>query len=131
VLYYWVKQVHAWSVMLSFTLFLLRGAWVLAGRELPRGVVLRSLPHAVDTVLLTSALWLTTIIQQFPFQQSWLTTKVLLLLLYIVLGHVALRRARSRAGRALAFVTACSVFLFIYSVARLHHPLGALLLAPG
>ena len=130
-LYYWVKQVHVWSVVSSFALFLLRGAWVLAGRRLPRNVLLRSLPHAIDTVLLTSALWLTTIIQQFPFQQPWLTTKVLLLLLYIVLGHVALRRARSRAGRTLAFAAACAVFLFIYSVARLHHPLGALLLAPG
>ncbi|NHA15006.1 SirB2 family protein [Thioalkalivibrio sp. XN279] len=130
-LYYWVKQVHVWSVALSFTLFLLRGAWVLAGHQLPHGLVLRSLPHVIDTVLLTSALWLTTIIQQYPFQQSWLTTKVLLLLLYIVLGNVALRRARSQAGRVLAFTAACGVFLFIYSVARLHHPLGALLLVPG
>jgi uncharacterized membrane protein SirB2 len=29
-LYYWVKQVHFYSVLLSFSLFLLRGAWMLA-----------------------------------------------------------------------------------------------------
>jgi uncharacterized membrane protein SirB2 len=131
VLYFWVKQVHVWSVMLSFSLFLLRGAWLAAGGKPPRSVVLRSLPHAIDTVLLTSALWLTTIIQQFPFQHPWLTTKVLLLCVYIALGHVALRRARTRLARSLAFAAAVAVFLFIYSVARLHHPMGALLLAAG
>lgn len=125
-MYYWVKQVHMVSVLLSFTLFLARGAWVLAGQELPRHPLLRALPHAVDTVLLTSALWLTTIIQQYPLSHDWLTMKVFLLVVYIVLGSLALRRARSRAARAGAFIGAVVTFLFLYSVARAHHPLGAL-----
>jgi uncharacterized membrane protein SirB2 len=126
-LYYWLKQIHVFSAMLSFTLFLLRGAWVLAGRELPRQAVLRALPHTVDTLLLASAVWLTTIIQQYPFRHGWLTVKVVLLILYIVLGSLALRRARTPGGRAIAFAAACITFLFLYSVARYHHPLGALL----
>jgi len=126
-LYYWLKQVHFYSVMLSFTLFLWRGAWVLSGRTLPRQPLLRALPHTVDTVLLGSALWLTTIIQQYPFRDTWLTVKVLLLLAYIVLGSLALRRAPTRATRAIAFVAAVGTFLFLYSVARYRHPLGALL----
>ncbi len=125
-MYYWVKQVHMYSVLLSFTLFLARGSWVLAGRELPRHPVLRALPHTVDTVLLTSALWLTTIIQQYPFSHAWLTTKVLLLLAYIVLGSLALRRAPTRALRAAAFFAAVLTFLFLYTVARFRHPLGIL-----
>lgn len=127
-LYWWVKQVHVWSVATSFALFLARGAWVASGRRLPRNLFVRMLPHAVDTVLLTSALWLTTIIGQFPFQQPWLTTKVLLLVAYVMLGHLALRRARSRRGRILALVAASVVFLFLVSVARWHHPLGVFLL---
>jgi len=125
-MYYWVKQVHVYSVLLSFTLFLARGAWVLAGRRLPRHPVLRAVPHVIDTVLLASALWLTTIIQQYPFRHDWLTMKVVLLLIYIVLGSLALRRAPSRATRAVAFIAAVLTFLFLYSVARLHHPLGIL-----
>jgi uncharacterized membrane protein SirB2 len=127
-LYYWVKEVHMISVVLSFMLFLLRGAWVLNGHALPRHVVIRTTPHVVDTVLLTSALWLTTIIQQYPFSDAWLTAKVLLLVAYVVLGSLALRRARTRAGRILAFGGAVLAFLFLVSVARLHHPLGAFLL---
>jgi uncharacterized membrane protein SirB2 len=126
-LYYWIKQVHFYSVLLSFALFLLRGAWVLAGRELPRQSLARAVPHTVDTVLLTSALWLTTIVQQYPFRDAWLTTKVLLLIAYIVLGSLALRRAPSRRWRAIAFIGAALTFLFLFSVARSRHPLGALL----
>lgn len=122
--YYWVKQVHVWSVLLSFTLFLLRGGWVLAGRDLPRQPLLRALPHTVDTVLLTSALWLTTIVHQYPFRDAWLTTKVLLLLAYVVLGSLALRRARTLPGRLLALMAAILTFGFLFSVARYRQPLG-------
>jgi uncharacterized membrane protein SirB2 len=125
-LYFWVKQVHVYSVFLSFTLFAMRGAWVLAGRLLPRHPLLRALPHTIDTVLLTSALWLTTLVHQYPFRHAWLTTKVLLLLAYIVLGSLALRHAPGRGWQALAFVAAIGTFLFMVSVARYRSPLGAL-----
>jgi uncharacterized membrane protein SirB2 len=125
-MYFWVKQVHVFSVYLSITLFALRGAWVLAGRTLPRHPLLRALPHTIDTVLLTSALWLTTLVHQYPFRQGWLTTKVILLLAYIVLGSLALRYAPDRRWRALAFIAAIAIYLFMVSVARYRHPLGVL-----
>ena len=128
-LYYWLKQVHFISVLLSFTLFVARGAWVLSGRSLPRHPALRALPHTVDTVLLGSAVWLTTLIQQYPFRQGWLTAKVLLLIAYIVLGSLALRRAPTPRTRALAFMAAVLTFLFLFSVAWYRNPWGILVLA--
>lgn len=125
-LYFWLKQVHFISVLLSFTLFIARGTWVLSGRSLPRHPVLRALPHTIDTVLLGSAIWLTTLIQQYPLQQGWLTAKVLLLIAYIVLGSLALRRAPTRRTRALAFVAAILTFLFLFSVAWYRNPWGIL-----
>ena len=77
-------------------------------------------------MLLTAALMLTTIVHQYPFVQAWLTVKVLLLVVYIVLGTIALKRGRSPRERALAYVAALTVFAFIVSVARAHDPLGAL-----
>ncbi|MGH8502735.1 MAG: SirB2 family protein [Gammaproteobacteria bacterium] len=83
-------------------------------------------PHVVDTVLLVSALWLTVLIGQYPFTSAWLTVKVLLLVVYILLGSIALRWGRTRTVRITAFAGAVCVFLFIISVAHTHHPLGAL-----
>jgi len=54
----------------------------------------RTLSYTIDTVLLTAAQMLTSIIQQYRFVDSWLTMKVLLLVVYIVLGYRALRGRR-------------------------------------
>jgi len=87
---------------------------------------LRYLTYTIDTVLLTAALMLATLLHQYPFVHAWLTVKVLLLVVYIVLGTFALRRARGRAARAACFAAAVLVYLFIASVARAHQPLGIL-----
>jgi uncharacterized membrane protein SirB2 len=120
-----IKWVHVCAVIASGTLFMLRGAGVLAGGRWPMWAPLRYLTYTVDTVLLTAALMLVTILHQYPFVQAWLTVKVLLLVVYIVLGTFALKRARTRGGRALCYVAALAVYLFIASVARTHHPNGA------
>lgn len=123
-----IKFVHVLCVVLSGSLFALRGLLMLAGSRLANHAAVRYLSYAIDTTLLTAALMLTSILHQYPFAQSWLTAKVLLLVVYIVLGVFALRRGRTRAIRAVCYVAALAVFLFIVSIARLHDPRGLLLL---
>ena len=123
--YYLVlRNVHIACAILTITLFVLRGSLMLANSAWQQNVVLRYLPHAVDTVLLTTALMLTTVIQQYPFAVGWLTAKVVLLVAYIVLGSIALKRGRTRRVRVVAFVAALATVAFLVSVARAHHPLG-------
>ena len=108
----------------SVGLFLVRGAALLAGMAWPRALPLRYLSWTIDTVLLTAALMLTTLVRQYPFVHAWLTVKVVLLVVYIALGMLAFSARRGRPLRAAAWVAALAVFGFIYSVARAHHPLG-------
>jgi uncharacterized membrane protein SirB2 len=121
-----IRWVHICAVIASGSLFALRGAGVLAGARWPMWAPLRYLTYAIDTVLLTAALMLVTILHQYPFVHAWLTVKVLLLVVYVVLGSLALKRARSRPARAGFYAAALAVFLFIVSDARAHHPLGIL-----
>jgi uncharacterized membrane protein SirB2 len=121
-----IKWVHICAVIASGSLFALRGAGVLAGARWPMWAPLRYLTYTIDTALLTAALMLVTILHQYPFVQSWLTAKVCLLVVYIGLGTFALKRARTRNARALFYVAALAVYLFIVSIARAHHPLGIL-----
>ena len=121
-----IKAVHIACVILSGLLFALRGTLVQAGRgTVAHWAPLRYLSYSVDTVLLTAALMLMTIIHQIPGADAWLTAKVLLVAAYIVLGYYALRAATPR-GRWASLVGAVLTFGFIYSVARAHHPLGFL-----
>lgn len=125
--FYWqIKWVHVAAVILSGSLFFVRGAGVLANMRWPMAAPLRYVTYAVDTTLLTAAFMLATILRQYPFVHHWLTVKVLLLVIYVVLGTFALKRGKTRKERAIFWIAALAVYLFMVSVARLHHPLGAI-----
>jgi len=119
-----IKFAHVLCVILSGSLFALRGLMMLAGSRFTNHAALRYLSYAIDTTLLTAALMLITILHQYPFVQAWLTVKVLLLVVYIVLGVFALRRGRTRRVRAACYVIALVVFASIVGVALTHNPLG-------
>ena len=119
-----IKLVHVACVILSGSLFTLRGTLMLARSRLSSHAALRYLSYAIDTTLLTAALMLVTILHQYPFVQAWLTVKVLLLAVYIVLGVFALRRGSTLAARGGFLGAALAVYLFIVSVAIAHRPLG-------
>ena len=118
--YLQIKFVHILCVGLSGALFATRGVLRFAGSPLAHHAVARFASYAIDTTLLTAALMLVGIVHQYPFVNGWLTAKVLLLVVYIVLGSFALTRARSRRAAALAFVAALTVFAAIIGVALLH-----------
>jgi uncharacterized membrane protein SirB2 len=123
-----IRLTHIIAVLASGGLFFLRGLAVNLGARWAMAAPLRYLSYAIDTVLLTAALMLATILHQYPFVHGWLTVKVLLLVVYIVLGSFALKRGRTATTRLVCWLAALAVYAFIISVARAHHPLGALAL---
>ena len=119
-----IKLVHIACVVASGSLFALRGSAVLAGVQWPRAAPARFLSYAIDTALLTAALMLLSILPSAMFANGWLLVKMCLLVVYIVLGSFALKRARKVSTRAICFVGALCVYLLTLSVAYWHHPLG-------
>lgn len=122
--YVYVKQFHVLTVLTSIAVFMFRGGLMFADSRALFHPLVRFAPHVVDTLLLTSALMLMTLSHQYPFAQDWLTVKVLLLLVYIVLGSFALRRGRTRFQRGIYFFSALLVVFFMLTVARTHQALG-------
>lgn len=120
--YFALKHVHMMLAALSGSFFLVRGVWMLAGSDMLRRRWVRTVPHLVDSLLLASAIGLAAWSAQYPFQQPWLTAKVLALVLYIVLGTLALK-GRSKAVRAGAFAAALATFGYIVAVALTKDPL--------
>ncbi len=77
---------------------------------------MKTLPHVIDTLLLSAGITLAILLQQYPFIDAWLTAKVVALLVYIVAGWLALR-AKTRQKKLQAYVIAITVFLYIVWVA--------------
>ena len=120
-----IRTVHIWAVTASGLLFAIRcGAFNLLGATWPRALPARLVSWTIDTILLTAALMLMTVVGQYPFVDPWLTVKVLLLAAYIGLGTLAFAAARPRRMRIGVSIAALMVFGFIVTVARAHHPLG-------
>jgi uncharacterized membrane protein SirB2 len=120
-----VKHVHLAAIATSITLFVVRAFWmVFAPARLERRWV-RVVPHVVDTLLLLSGVYLAWQIGAEGVR-GWLPAKIGGLVLYIVLGAVALRRGRTRGVRIAAAVAAVVTFAWIASVALTKSPLGFL-----
>lgn len=117
-----LRYIHIAAVCLTLLLFLLRGVWMMTGSDRLTSKFARTVPHVVDTILLASAIGLTMVVHQYPFANSWLTAKVIGLVVYIGLGTVALKRGSTPAIRTGAFVAALLVFTWIVVTAIGHRP---------
>lgn len=122
-----IKAVHIACVMASGALFALRGLLVQAGQQRwALAAPLRYLSYTIDCVLLTAALMLLTILPHAMFANGWLWAKLTLVVSYIILGSLALKRGRTARTRLLCYLLALLAYGLAYHIARSHHPLGAL-----
>lgn len=119
-----IKLLHIAAVALSGGLFFVRGLGRAADATWAMAAPLRYASYAIDTVLLGAAIALAVMLHQYPFVHGWLTAKVVLLVVYIVLGSLALKRGRTRAIRVVCWLAALGVFALILSIARHHNALG-------
>lgn len=123
-LYPQVRWTHIGLVLASGALFAARGVAVLMGARWSMALAVRRASYLLDTALLGAALLLLYILDTNPFAVAWLSVKIVLLLVYIVLGTLALKRARTQGARLLCLLAALLCYGFMLTVARAHHPLG-------
>jgi uncharacterized membrane protein SirB2 len=130
--YLQIKWVHVAAVLASGGLFALRGLLLhLGAGGVAMAWPLRFLSYGVDTVLLTAALMLFTLLPHAMFANGWLALKLLLLPVYVVLGSFALKRGRSPRVRVGCWLAALAVYATMLGIARMHHPLGWFRLVGG
>jgi len=112
-----IKHLHVLSAILTITGFVVRGYWMLTGSDTLQHPVTRVLPHVVDTIFLSSGIAMLVMLGLNPLSQPWLLAKFGGLILYVLLGTVAIRRGSNLEMRAVAFVAALSMFAYVVGVA--------------
>ena len=117
-----IKIIHIICMILSYILFSLRGIWMIQGSSLLKLRWVKILPHVIDTILLTSAITLVTMIQQYPGLNIWISAKIGALLLYILLGMMAFRFGKTRKIKIISWILAQIVFFYIVLVALTKNP---------
>lgn len=119
-----IKHTHIALVSLSLFGFALRGLAVQLGARWPLQSGVRRFVMVVDTLLLAAGLGLWGLLGWVPL--NWLFAKFGWLFAYILLGSLALRRARRPASRFLCFVLALLCAAQMVATARAHNALGLL-----
>lgn len=118
---------HLTSVALTISLFTLRYWWRWSNNPRFQARWVRVLPHIVDSVLLLSGLGLIALTGYLPFtvKGAWLTEKLFGVIIYIVLGFIALGRHRPRGQQAgfIAFMLGLVVLYIIIKLAATKVPI--------
>lgn len=124
--YFALKHVHILTAFLSVSLFILRYWWQYRGSAMSTKRWVRIVPHVNDTVLLGTGVALVMITHFYPFtpQGAWLTEKLFGVIIYIVLGFIALgKRPRSQQVRWIAFLLGLVVIYIVIKLATTKIPL--------
>jgi uncharacterized membrane protein SirB2 len=117
-----LKQLHLSTIALTLALFILRGVWMLKGSPRLQARWVRIVPHINDSLLLASGISLAVLTRQYPLVNGWLSAKLFALILYIVLGTIALKRGQTRGQRIAAWIAALLVFGYMVAVAITRDP---------
>lgn len=124
----WAYPITLWThialVIASVSLFAARGLGVLAQQSWPMRAGWRGLSVWIDVGLLSAGGTLWFMLQFNPWHDHWLGAKLVLLVVYIGLGSMALKRAPTRTSKAGFFAAALLCIAFMASIALSHSPLG-------
>lgn len=119
-----IKLLHLWLVGLSGGLFAVRGLCALLDMRWPRWDWVKWSSVVIDSLLLTAAAMLVTMLPKGFFDNGWLAVKLLLIAAYIVLGILSMRASQSKARRWLLYLAALATFVWVIGIARMHQPWG-------
>ena len=116
-----LKHLHMTAVALSGLLFMVRGLSLLQGSTQLQAIWVKITPHVIDTLLLVSAIAMLVVSQQFP---AWVHVKITLLIVYIGLGLMAFKKAKTQGQKLTFLLAAVAVYVFLISVALTKSPAG-------
>jgi uncharacterized membrane protein SirB2 len=123
-MYLTIKTIHMTCALISFTGFLFRAyLMVIESKWLNHKAVLVT-PHVIDTFFLLSGATMAFMVNFGLFSQMWLTTKIALLMCYLLFVGIALNRGKTRGIRITAFFLAVATFGYIVGVAVVKSPGG-------
>lgn len=116
-MYTTLKLIHMAAATLTISGFILRGFWMLSDSPRLQHPLVRVLPHVIDTVFLFAGIGLIMTLNLPLLLPGWLQIKIAALLVYIVLGTIALKRGKTKRVRAVAFILALLTFAYVMGVA--------------
>src|SRR5688572_18115080 len=116
-MYLTIKTLHMIFALMSFTGFLLRAYLMVIESKWQHHKFVLVTPHVIDTIFLSCGAIMAFMVNFGLFNQLWLTTKISLLMVYLLFVGIALNRGRTKSIRIGAFFLAIFTFVYIVGIA--------------
>lgn len=120
-----LKHSHLTALLISFTLFFVRGLLMMRESNASKHRAFLIAPHIINFILIGTGICLAVTLHLNPANQPWLAVKLIALVAYIVLGVLTFKHPVMMVRKTL-WLSALIVFAFIVSVAISKNPLGFL-----
>lgn len=117
-----IKLIHISSVLLSILFFTGRGAVMFYDASFVSKIWVKRVAKGIDTIFLFSGIALAWLTDQLPWQEAWLGAKLILLLLYILLGMGAFHWGRARSVKMTFWVAALGTYAVMVFIAMTKTP---------
>lgn len=122
--YQTLLHLHRAVVGMSLLIFVARAVGVAYQHNWPMTSAPRWGSVLIDTALMATGTALWVLMQHHPLREPWLGLKLVLLLVYIMLGSYGLKRGATRVARVGFSLLALLVAAHMIGVARIRSPLG-------
>ena len=117
------KHSHLSLMLISVSLLIIRTIAVTVDAQWLQKKWAKILPHAIDTLLILSAIGLMLLIGQYPITDHWLSAKIIGLFGYIMFGTLAIKGQKSAASRIGMLLIALCFIGYMASVAISKNPM--------
>ncbi len=122
-MYFIVKHVHVFLVIVSITFFQFR-YWRHRYFNIQPMPLLTVMPHVIDTLLLITGIALAWAAGFTLFNSNWLLVKLLALLVYIIMGYLAMKKTASLQWFAYLIATAAVCYMLIIATTKQPWPVS-------
>ena len=116
-MYDFLKSIHVICAAVTIIGFAIRGAMKLKGSERLQKKWLKIVPHINDTILLATAIALAVMLGLSPLQHLWLAAKIIVLIIYIALGMLLMKRDFGFPTQLMLYLGALVSVIYIAAVA--------------
>ena len=112
-----LAKAHSGIAILVVLFYIIRGGLMLAGSARLRSVVLTAINHTLVLVMVLLGLY-TAHLKGIPFSNSFIITKIICLLAFVILGGVALKQGLTKPVASVLWLFGLAALVYAYMLGK-------------
>ena len=114
---YVLAKAHSGIAILVVLFYIIRGGLMLASSARLNSVVLKAVNHTLVLILILLGLY-TAHLKGIPFSNSFIITKIVCLLVFVILGGVALKQGLTKTVASALWLIGLAAFAYAYLLGK-------------